>query len=146
MHCRSEREELGLDLLDASERGMDLTCCASDTVQNSIHGNWSEIRDRVLNVSFKMVLRYDAKRLLNISAADLTRENCDIRFLSGTPAGCQSAQTHHETNKQRNHMPALLTYTDIGPELQPRSVNAIYCTWECPLYHLTDKRRRITPN
>jgi hypothetical protein len=42
-------------------------------------------------------------------------------------------------------MPALLRYTHIGPELQPRSVNAIYCTWECPLYHLTDKRRRITP-
>jgi len=24
--------------------------------KNSIHGNWSKIRDRVLNVSFKMVL------------------------------------------------------------------------------------------
>ena len=35
-------------------------------------------------------------------------------------------------------MPALLRYTDIGPELQPRSVNAIYCTWECPLYHLAE--------
>jgi hypothetical protein len=43
-------------------------------------------------------------------------------------------------------MPALLRYTDIGPELQPRSVNAIYCMWKCPLYRLTDKRRRITPN
>jgi hypothetical protein len=46
--------------------------------------------------------------------------------VAGTPAGRQSAHTHHQTTKQRNHMPALLRYTDIGPELQPRSVNATY--------------------
>jgi hypothetical protein len=58
---------------------------------------------------------------------------------------------HRHTTKQiNNEITCQLyldtRYTDIGPELQPRSVNAIYYTWECPLYHLTDKRRRITPN
>ena len=49
MQCRSDKEELRLELLEMSDRSMNLTCCASDDVQNSIHGKLGEIRDRLLH-------------------------------------------------------------------------------------------------
>ena len=62
----------------------------------------------------------------------------------------QVAKAHSHSTKKINNKIVCQLYLDINtdtvPQLQSRSVNAIYCTWMCSLCHLTDERRGIRPN